>query len=89
LEKNVHNLLASNVLLVFGNLPYLTSNFRSKDIKREIATRKPLKTMYYYNTKNKSKYEKDVGYYFEGALKLTFFVDPCNRHEASLEIWSK
>jgi hypothetical protein len=39
--------------------------------------------MYYYN-KNKNKYEKDVGY-FEGALKFTLFVDPCNRHEASLE----
>jgi hypothetical protein len=45
--------------------------------------------MYYYNTKNKNKYEKDVGYYFEGALKLTLFVDPCNRHEVPLEKCSK
>ncbi len=45
--------------------------------------------MYYYYTKSKNKYEKDVGYYFEGALKLTLFVDPYNRHEAFLEKCNK
>jgi hypothetical protein len=45
--------------------------------------------MYYYNTKSKSKYEEDAGYYFAGALKLTISVDLCNHHEASLEKCSK
>jgi hypothetical protein len=68
---------------------YLTSSSRSKDIKRKIAIKISLKKMYYYYTKSKNKYEKDVGYYFEGALKLTLFVDPYNRHEAFLEKCNK
>jgi hypothetical protein len=34
---------------------YLASSSRSRDIRREIATGEPQETMYYYNTKSRSK----------------------------------